>query len=448
MASPLSSKSARPTPNCECVSCGISFHTANPEQDACPRCLLTPKQRDINHRLLSAPKRHTLLYGGARSGKTVLFVRAIMMRAIHAPETRHAMLRLRANAARASLWLDTLPKVQRVFFPKFTLRDHRQDGYVEIVESGSQIWIAGTDDKERIEKILGQEFLTIYLNECSQIPYSTVLTVLTRLAQTHPEVVQKAFYDLNPVGTRHYTSMLFVQGRDPLTQIPILDAHQRQYSFINPQDNRAFLTEEFLQSLQAVPDRQRRRFYEGIYQAEIDGALWTFETIELARCLSEDVPRDLKREGWARVAVTTYREFKVDRIVAEQNFGGDMVRAVLHTVDRNVPVNLVNASRGKTVRAEPVSALYGYERDGSWHKDQVRHAGEFRELEDQMLNFSTAGYLGDRSPDRVDALVWALTDLLVEPEPGAAMIEFYRMRAREAAEKKAAAEAAERHPAV
>src|SRR5580693_2536901 len=95
MASPLSSKSARPTPNCECVSRGISFHTANPEQDACPRCLLTPKQRDINHRLLSAPKRHTLLYGGARSGKTVLFVRAIMMRAIHAPETRHAMLRLR-----------------------------------------------------------------------------------------------------------------------------------------------------------------------------------------------------------------------------------------------------------------------------------------------------------------------------------------------------------------
>ena len=66
------------------------------------------------------------------------------------------------------MWLDTLPKVQRVFFPKFTLRDHRQDGYVEIVESGSQIWIAGTDDKERIEKILGQEFLTIYLNESAR----------------------------------------------------------------------------------------------------------------------------------------------------------------------------------------------------------------------------------------------------------------------------------------
>jgi len=275
------------------------------------------------------------------------------------------------------LWLDTLPKVQRVFFPKFTLRDHRQDGYVEIVESGSQIWIAGTDDKERIEKILGQEFLTIYLNECSQIPYSTVLTVLTRLAQTHPEVMQKAFYDLNPVGTRHYTSMLFVQGRDPLTQIPILDAHQRQYAFINPKDNRAFLTEEFLQSLQAMPDRQRRRFYEGIYQAEIDGALWTFETIEHARCLPEDVPRDLKRvvvsvdpsgtrgdedqrsdnigivavglgmdntayvladrtcklspQGWGRRVIEAFDAFKADRIVAEKNFGGEMVRSINHT---------------------------------------------------------------------------------------------------------------------
>ena len=150
----------------------------------------------------------------------------------------------------------------------------------------------------------------------------------------------------------------------------------------------------------ALPNWHYAPFYKGIYQAEIDGALWTFETIEHARCLPEDVPRDLKRvvvsvdpsgnrgdedqrsdnvgivavglgidntayvladrtcnlppEAWARVAVTAYREFKADRIVAEQNFGGDMVRAVLHTVDRNVPVHLVNASRGKTVRAEPV----------------------------------------------------------------------------------------------
>ena len=435
--------------------------------------------------MLCGTKRHTLLYGGARSGKTVLFVRAVMMRAVHACGTRHAMLRLRGNAARASLWLDTLPKVQKVWFPRFTLRDHRMDGFVEVVESGSQIWITGIDDPYRVEKILGQEFSTIYFNECSQIPYASILVVLTRLAETHPDIIQKAFYDLNPVGTRHYTSMLFARGRDPITQIPILDADQRQYAYINPKDNRYHLSQEFLDSLQAMPERQRKRFYEGVYQADIDGALWTFETIEHARCELDDVPPDLARvvvavdpsgtsgkedkrsdmvgivvvgkshdgtgyvladrtcslppEGWARVAVTAYREFKADRIVAEQNFGGDMVRALLHTVDANVPVTMVHASRGKAVRAEPVSALYGFERDGAWHKDQVRHVGHFPELEDQMLNFSSAGYLGERSPDRVDALVWGLTDLLVTPMAGEGIYELYRQQAAKAVADKAAA---------
>jgi terminase large subunit-like protein len=333
------------------------------------------------------------------------------------------------------------------------------------------------------KKSSGQEFSTIYFNECSQIPYASVLIVLTRLAEKHPDLIQKAFYDLNPVGTRHYTSMLFARGIDPITHIPILDTEQRQYAYINPKDNAYHLSQEFLDSLLAMPERQRKRFYEGVYQAEIDGALWTFETIEHARCELEDVPRDLARvvvaidpsgtrgdqdersdnvgivvagksidgtgyvladrtcnlppEGWARAAVNAYREFNADRIVAEQNFGGDMVRAVLHTVDANVPVHLINASRGKAVRAEPVSALYGFERDGTWQKDQIRHAGAFRELEDQMLNFSTAGYLGDRSPDRVDALVWALTDLFVTPMAGEGIYELYRQRAAKLAAEKA-----------
>jgi hypothetical protein len=89
----------------------------------------------------------------------MLICRAIINRAIKAPESRHAMFRLRANAARASLWLDTIPKATRLFFPKFHLQSHRQDGYIEVVETGSQIWIAGTDEKERIEKILGQELV-------------------------------------------------------------------------------------------------------------------------------------------------------------------------------------------------------------------------------------------------------------------------------------------------
>jgi phage terminase large subunit-like protein len=121
-----------------------------------------------------------------------------------------------------------------------------------------------------------------------------------------------------------------------------------------------------------------------------------------------------------------------------------MVEATLRMVDANVPFTAVHATRGKVVRAEPVAALYEQE------PGRVFHVGTFPTLEDQMCGFTTDfdRKMADFSPDRVDALVWALTDLLVEPEPGHAMLEFYRMRAREAAEKKAAAEAVPRHPAL
>lgn len=147
---------------------------------------------------------------------------------------------------------------------------------------------------------------------------------------------------------------------------------------------------------------------------------------------------------WAQLAIALYRQHKADRIVAEVNNGGDMVEATLRMIDPNVPYTAVHASRGKVVRAEPVAALYEQQ------PGRVFHVGTFPTMEDQMCAFTTdfdrktAGF----SPDRVDALVWALTDLLVEPMPGEAMIEFYRLRAREAADKKAAAEAAERHPAT
>ena len=137
---------------------------------------------------------------------------------------------------------------------------------------------------------------------------------------------------------------------------------------------------------------------------------------------------------WAQAAIALYRQHKADRIVAEVNNGGGMVEATLRMIDPNVPYTAVHASRGKVVRAEPVAALYEQQ------PGRVFHVGAFPTLEDQMCGFTTdfdrktAGF----SPDRVDALVWAMSDLLVEPEPGAAMIEYYRLRAREAAEKKAA----------
>ena len=123
---------------------------------------------------------------------------------------------------------------------------------------------------------------------------------------------------------------------------------------------------------------------------------------------------------WARIAIAAHAVHHADRIVGEVNNGGDMVEATLRMIDPNVPYRAVRASRSKVARAEPVAALY--------EQGRIHHIGAFPQLEDQMCAFtadfdrSAAGY----SPDRVDALVWALTDLFVEPPAGESIFEAYR----------------------
>jgi hypothetical protein len=131
-------------------------------------------------------------------------------------------------------------------------------------------------------------------------------------------------------------------------------------------------------------------------------------------------------------SVSTRAKHKADRVVAEINNGGEMVEATLRMVDPNVAFTAVRATRGKVVQAQPVAALYEQRR--------VHHVGSFPKLEDQMCGFTpdfdrAAGY----SPDRVDALIWAFTDLLVEPMAGEGIFELYRQQAAKAAAEKAAA---------
>jgi len=126
---------------------------------------------------------------------------------------------------------------------------------------------------------------------------------------------------------------------------------------------------------------------------------------------------------WAKIAITAYRTHHADRIVAEVNNGGEMVENTLRMVDPNIPFTAVRASRGKVTRAEPVSALY--------EQGKMHHVGTFPQLEDQMTSFTSdfdrqsAGY----SPDRVDALVWAVTDLMLTEMKGYAFYELARRMA-------------------
>ncbi len=137
----------------------------------------------------------------------------------------------------------------------------------------------------------------------------------------------------------------------------------------------------------------------GIVVAGLDGR---GRAVVLADCSVESATP----AAWAGAVVKAFRRFEADRVVAEINQGGEMVSALLKSVEASLPLKLVRATRGKFLRAEPVAALY--------EQGRVLHAGRFQALEDQMCDFGPDGLSSGRSPDRLDALVWALTALLLE----------------------------------
>jgi phage terminase large subunit-like protein len=214
-------------------------------------------------------------------------------------------------------------------------------------------------------------------------------------------------------------------------------------------DNRDHLAPGFLRSVAARFGRSllARQELDGELIEEIEGALWSRALLEagreegahadstrivigvdppassegdacgivvcalgadgLGRVLADCSVRKPTPERWARAVANAARVWSADRVIAEANQGGEMVRSVLRAADIALPLKLVHASRGKAARAEPVAALY--------EAGRVRHAGQFPELEDQLCGLLAGGdYEGPgRSPDRADALVWAMTELML-----------------------------------
>ena len=414
----------------------------------------TERQQTAHH-LLCGDATHVLLYGGSRSGKTFMLVWAVVARALKAPISRHAILRFRFNHLKASIIYDTFPKVMQIAFPSIEYRLDKTDWFAEF-PNGSQIWFGGLDDKERTEKILGQEYATIYLNECSQIPIGSKDIALTRLAQAVDQVVDgkttplqpRMYYDCNPPPKSHWTYLLFVQKVDPGTRAP----HRRPDDYasmqMNPADNAENLSSQYLSTLESLPEHMRRRFLRGEFGEANPNALWTETIIERQRLYDVKLPdfqrivigvdpsgsgdeeseqgddigiivAALGRDGngyvledctinagpltWGKIATGAYDRHMADAIVGEVNFGGAMVSHVIQTARPRTPFRAVTASRGKVVRAEPIAALT--------ESGKIYFVGEFPQLESELLAFSTTGYLGSRSPNRADAMIWAFYEL-------------------------------------
>ena len=386
-------------------------------------------------KLLGGGSRYVLLFGGSRSGKTFILVYALLVRALRAPGSRHAILRLHANSVRQSVLMDTLPKVVRLAFPRLRLAESSRDQFVRL-PNRSEIWFGGLDAGERADKILGKEFSTIYFNECSEIGYEAVNTALTRLAQK-TALRNKAYFDCNPSGKSHWSYKLFVEKLDPESNRPVTFPRQYASMLLNPAANAENLPAGYLEETLAG-------LSEGVWLDDLAGALWSQRTIDRSRvaeapeldriivgvdpavtgnassdttgivtvgCSRDNhfyVLSDASCRGrpleWAAAVNAEYDRFRADRVVGEVNNGGELVETVLRQLNLNLSYRAVRATRGKIARAEPIAALY--------EQGRVHHVGRFPELEEEMTGFTPGS---PNSPDRLDALVWAVTILSERP---------------------------------
>lgn len=231
---------------------------------------LTEKQVEAVS-LLSSSARHIMLFGGSRSGKTFLAVRAVIIRASK-EKSRHCILRLNFNHIKTSIFLDTLPKVLKLSFPDLSVEWNKTDYYITL-PNGSEIWCAGLDDEKRVEKILGKEYSTLYFNECSQIPYKSIQVALTRLAEKNG-LTKKAYYDQNPPSKKHWSYWLFEKKLDPVDNVPV-DPSRYASILMNPKDNLENIDPDYItEILDNLPEAQKKRFKDGEFGDDSDGAAY------------------------------------------------------------------------------------------------------------------------------------------------------------------------------
>ncbi|MCK4793516.1 MAG: DNA-packaging protein [Desulfobacteraceae bacterium] len=400
----------------------------------------TPKQREAT-RLISK-NFTTLLEGGSRSGKTLVNLRAILVRALRYPGTKHLIAMFRFADVKRAIWYESMPDIDRLMELGGYFVPNKADWYYK-GDNGSQIWIGGLDDKERADKILGQEYATIYFPEASRTPFGSYEIARTRcnpprlmIDGQKVNVPGKILIDQNPPTTAHWTFKLFHERKLPDGTPVAKDDFARL--LMNPLDNVENLSPEYIEkNLKTLSAAKRKRFLDGQYGTE-EGSLWKRDWLKYRKGNLNDMTRivvgvdpsgskdgaeagiiiagtdsrdfyvfdDFSIHGtpkeWGDHTIRGYERYRGDCIVAEKNYGGEMVESTITDMGRRqLKVKLVTASRGKILRAEPISAMY--------ERGLVYHDHEFPELEDELCTYT--GEKGEASPNRLDALVWALTEL-------------------------------------
>jgi phage terminase large subunit-like protein len=427
---------------------------------------LTERQQAAQS-VVSGTPTHCMLFGGGRSGKTFLTIRNIITRALKAPGSRHLVIRQHFNHCKQSIVLDTFPKVMRTAFPGLVAHLNKTDWFATLPNE-AEIWFGGLDDGVAMEKILGKEFVTIYVNEASQVQWNGYQTLMTRLAQKTEQVLTQSdgnevrgpmklrmWSDCNPPSKAHWSYKVFKQKLNPDSGEPLPDPENYTSFQMNPGDNSDNLAPEYLAVLASMSGRMRRRFVDGQWAEATPNALFDEGSIDAHRVtdgrlpdmvrvvvaldpsgasddaenadndeigifvaglgtdgrgyLLEDLTVKAGPATWGRVGVEAYLRHKADAIVGETNFGGGMVQFVVRTAaaahEAKPRVNF------KMVTASRGKVQRAEPFSALYEQGKVRHVGYLAKLEDELCAFSTAGYTGPRSPNRADAAIWALAEL-------------------------------------
>jgi len=414
-----------------------------PPRDFCK----TAKQKEATR--LAADHKHLLMAGGSRSGKSLLAVYLTIIRAAKCPNSRHLIVRQIMRDAVQKIGMDTFPTVCRIAFPELPMKLSKAPWYWTL-PNGSEIWLGGLDDAgDRDARILGSEYSTISYEECDQMAYESILLARTRLAQLN-SLTNREFFTCNPPPKSSWVYRLFVENIDPIDRKPVKNVDEYARILMNPADNIQNIDPDYIAQLEALPQKQRDRFLHGLWGNDSQTVLFSREWFGDHRV--DDIPVDedgepdvtqvvigldpagtgnrksdetgiavdaLGRNGeayvlhteslqvppdvWAARVCELYNLWGCNTVVAEVNFGADMVKSVIKNVNPSVHVTPVRASRGKAVRAEPVAALY--------ELGKVHHVGAHDQLEDELMMYDMVAP-PKISPGVGDAQVWAVTHLL------------------------------------
>lgn len=421
---------------------------------------LHERQNDLI-KLISNHK-YTLAYGSSRGGKSYAFFYVMVVRALMFPGSNHCVIRSTAASIPSTIWPTALA-VLKAIAPGYREEiDTNSSIRLITIHNTSRIWFFGAQDEDAVEKIMGAEFATIMLNEVVNLDLKTFQKIKTRLNaddvdQNGNRIALKMFADCNPKSKSHWVYQQWVRKVKPGSETPL----SRGAAYASLQFDRTAnpnVDADYYADMQDDSAEEQASYLLGEWYDEVEGALFSQADIDNNR---DHLPNDFDLtvvavdpamtntpssdetgiivagamgEGsdahyfpiedlsgryhpneWAKKAVAAYWEHGAKAIVVEVNQGGDQNMYVIHSIDPRVTVVTVRAGagQGKNERAKPIASLM---KAGRIHHPLERET--FKELESQLLAM-TGDYdrRKGKSPDRLDAYVYAISELLTGDGP-------------------------------